>query len=40
MENKSLSQAGLIEIDYDTMARTPKKRALWYAEVGRTGSVG
>ena len=31
---------GLIEIDFDTMARTPKKSALWYAEVARTGSVG
>jgi beta-glucosidase len=27
---------GLVWVDYDTLARTPKDSALWYADVART----
>ncbi len=30
---------GLIRVDYDTFARTPKASADWYAEVARTNTV-
>ena len=30
---------GLVWVDYDTLTRTPKDSALWYAEVARTGGV-
>ena len=30
---------GLIEVDFETMKRTPKLSARWYAEVARTGVV-
>lgn len=30
---------GLVAIDMDTQRRTPKKSALWYAEVARTGEI-
>ena len=30
---------GIVRVDYDTLARTPKESAHWYAEVARTGRV-
>jgi beta-glucosidase len=30
---------GLVWVDYETQARTPKDSALWYAEVARTGGL-
>ena len=31
---------GLIRVDYDTLERTPKASARWYADVARTNAVG
>jgi beta-glucosidase len=30
---------GIVRVDYDTQARTPKDSALWYAEVIRRGAL-
>lgn len=30
---------GIVWVDYETLQRTPKDSALWYAEVARTGVV-
>lgn len=30
---------GIVRVDFDTLQRTPKASALWYAEVARSGSV-
>lgn len=31
---------GIVRVDYDTLVRTPKASARWYAEVAATGRVG
>ena len=31
---------GLVEVDFETLERTPKASADWYANVARTGEVG
>ena len=30
---------GIVRVDFDTLQRTPKASALWYAEVARSGRV-
>jgi beta-glucosidase len=30
---------GIVHIDFDTLQRTPKASAAWYAEVARTGAL-
>jgi beta-glucosidase len=31
---------GIVRVDYDTLVRTPKASARWYAAVARTGRIG
>ncbi|MGN0064471.1 MAG: glycoside hydrolase family 1 protein [Nocardioides sp.] len=31
---------GIVHVDYETLERTPKDSALWYAGVARTGTIG